>query len=82
MILDNAIMGYYEPRWSNEEQTMIDLMEMRGCAIAPMITREYTVIQLYFPDNHSPLLFKADTEYGAIRKAFKYWSDGKGSKYA
>jgi len=75
-------MGYYEPRWSDEEQTMIDLMEIKGCAIVPKITREHTIIHLYFPDNPSPLLFRADTEYEAIRKTFKFVSDGKGSKYA
>lgn len=73
---------YYDPQWSAEEQTMIDLIEIKGCAIVPKIAEEYTVIQLYFPDNDTPLLFRDDTEYGAIRKVFKYVTDGKGSKYA
>ena len=75
-------MGYYEPRWSAEEQTMVDLMDLAGYVINADINKEYTIIHLYTPDNSQPLLFRADTEYEAIRKAFKFWSDGKGSKYA
>ena len=75
-------MGYYEPRWSAEEQTMIDLMEIKGFGVVPDINKEYTIIQLYTPDNSYPLMFRDDTEYGAIRKVFKFVSDGKGSKYA
>ena len=75
-------MGEYEPRWSAEEQTMVDLMELRGFGIMPVINREFTVINVYTPHNSQPLLFRADTEHEAIRKAFKFVSDGKGSKYA
>ena len=75
-------MGYYEPRWSAEEQTMIDLMEIKGFGVVPDINEEYTIIQLYTPDNSHPLMFRDDTEYGAIRKVFKFVTDGKGSKYA
>ena len=75
-------MGEYEPQWSSEEQTMIDLMELKGFGVVPIINREFTVINLYTPDNSQPLLFRDDTEYGAIRKVFKFVSDGKGSKYA
>jgi hypothetical protein len=76
-------MGYYEPRWSAEEQTMIDMMLMKGYGVVPIINREFTVINLYTPDgNTQPLLFRDDTEYGAIRKVFKFAMDGKGSKYA
>jgi len=75
-------MGYYEPRWSAEEQTMVDLMELRGFGIGADINRDYTIIHLYTPDNSHPLMFRADTEYEAIRKVFKFVSNGKGSKYA
>ena len=75
-------MGYYEPKWSAEEQTMIDLMELAGYGIGADINRDYTVIHLILPHTKAPLLFRADTEYEALRKAFKYWSEGKGSKYA
>jgi hypothetical protein len=75
-------MGYYEPQWSAEEQTMIDMMVLRGFGVVPIINREFTVINLYTPDNTQPLLFRDDTEYGAIRKVFKFVCDGKGSKYA
>ena len=77
-------MRTYEPRWSAEEQTMIDLMELRGFGVIPNINRDHTTIQLYTPDNgaQAPLVFRADTEYEAIRKVFKFWSDGKKSKYA
>jgi hypothetical protein len=75
-------MGYYEPSWSAEEQTMIDMLELRGFGVGADINREYTIIHLYTPNNSQPLLFRDDTEYGAIRKAFKFVSDGKGSKYA
>ena len=74
-------MGQYEPQWSDEEQTMIELMKIKGFGVVPDINREYTIIQLYTPDNDRPLLFRDDTEYGAIRKAFKYFTEGKGSKY-
>ena len=76
-------MGDYEPQWSAEEQTMIDLMQIKGFGVVPIINREFTVINLYTPDgNDHPLLFRADTEYEAIRKVFKFVTDGKGSKYA
>ena len=74
-------MGYYEPQWSVEEQTMIDLMEIKGFGVGADINREYTIIHLYTPGNDHPLLFRDDTEYGAIRKAFNYFTEGKGSKY-
>ena len=74
-------MGQYEPQWSDEEQTMIELMKIKGFGVVPDINREYTIIQLYTPDNDRPLLFRDDTEYGAIRKAFKFFTEGKGSKY-
>jgi hypothetical protein len=76
-------MGDYEPQWSAEEQTMIDMMVMKGYGVVPVIKREFTIINLYTPDgsNH-PLLFRDDTEYGAIRKVFKFVCEGKGSKYA
>ena len=75
-------MGYYEPQWSAEEQTMIDLMELAGFGVVPHINQEYTTIQLYTPNNTTPLVFKDDTEYGAIRKVFRFALDGKGSWYA
>jgi hypothetical protein len=76
-------MGEYEPQWSAEEQTMIDLMKLAGFGVVPNINREHTTIQLYTPDgNTTPLVFRDDTEYGAIRKVFKFVTDGKGSKYA
>lgn len=75
-------MGQYEPQWSIEEQTMIDLMKLAGYGVVPDINKEYTIIQLYTPDGSTrPLVFRDDTEYGAIRKVFKYFSEGKGSKY-
>lgn len=74
-------MGYYEPRWSAEEQTMIDVIKMSGGNVGADINKEYTIIHLYTPDNDHPLLFRADTEYEAIRKAFNYWTGGKRSKY-
>ena len=75
-------MGEYEPRWSDEEQAMVDLIKLAGYGVVPIINREFTVINLYTPDNSQPLLFRDDTEYGAIRKVFKFVTDGKGSKYA
>ena len=76
-------MGQYEPQWSAEEQTMIDMMVMKGYGVVPNINREFTTICLYTPDgNTQPLVFRDDTEYGAIRKVFKFVCEGKGSKYA
>ena len=74
-------MGYYEPQWSAEEQTMIDLMKLNGYSVGADISREYTVIHLLPPMTTRAIMFRDDTEYGAIRKAFKHWSEGKGSKY-
>ena len=74
-------MGYYEPQWSAEEQAMIDLMEIKGYGVGADINKEYTIIHLFTPNNSQPLLFRDCTEYGAIRKAFKYASEGRGSKY-
>jgi len=67
-------MGYYEPRWSAEEQTMIDMMKLNGYVVGEDINKEYTSIHLYAPDNPQSHLFTADTEYEAIRKAFNYWT--------
>ena len=75
-------MRRYEPDWSAEEQTMIDVMDLAGYGVNADSNKEYTIIHLYTPDNSQPLLFRDDTKYGAIRKAFKFWSDGKKSKYA
>jgi hypothetical protein len=75
-------MGRYQPDWSAEEQTMIDLMDLAGYGVKADINKEYTIIHLYTPDNSQPLLFRDDTVFSAIRKAFKFWSDGKKSKYA
>ena len=70
-------MGYYEPQWSVEEQTMIDLMELKGFGVGADINREYTIIHLY--DGSSlGTKFTADTEYEAIRKCFAYWEKNNG----
>ena len=66
-------MGYYEPQWSVEEQTMIDLMALNGCSIRPDINREYTDIYLY-KFGEVGMRFRADSEYEAIRKCFSFWS--------
>ena len=68
-------MGDYEPRWSDEEQTMVALMELNGHGVVPIIYREYTEIHLHLPHTGAPLLFRADTEHEAIRKAFSAWSE-------
>lgn len=65
-------MGQYEPQWSIEEQTMIDLMALTGHHISPDINREYTDIYLY-DGTTGGRRFRADTEYEAIRKCFAYW---------
>jgi len=75
-------MGDYEPQWSDEEQTMIDLMKLAGFGVVPIINRDFTTIQLYTPDGSTrPLVFRDDTEYGAIRKVFKFFNEGGKSKY-
>lgn len=66
-------MGYYEPQWSAEEQAMIDLMELSGYKVGADIDRNCTVVAL-FSANTPDTMFKADTEYEAIRKAFNYWT--------
>jgi hypothetical protein len=76
-------MRQYEPRWNAEQQAMIDLMEIKGFGIVPDINEEYTLIKVYTPDgNIVPLMFKDDTEYGALRKVFIFVCGDKWSKYA
>jgi len=68
-------MGEYEPRWSNEEQAMVDLMSLNGYAVHADINREYTRINLQpNPPQTSSYQFTADTEHEAIRKAFNFWT--------
>lgn len=66
-------MGYYEPQWSVEEQTMVDLMKLAGYGVVPDINREYTDIYLTPPNESLGMRFRADTEYEAIRKCFTHW---------
>jgi hypothetical protein len=66
-------MRQYEPQWSAEEQTMIDMMKLNGWMIGADIEEECTSVALFHTDK-GHFVFKADTEYEAIRKAFKYWS--------
>lgn len=66
-------MGYYEPCWSLEEQTMIDMMKLAGYGVHADINKEYTRISLESPIK-APYQFTADTEYEAIRKCFTFWS--------
>lgn len=66
-------MGYYEPQWSVEEQTMIDLMELSGFRIGADINREYTDVYIHPTGSAIGNRFRADTEYEAIRKCFAYW---------
>jgi flagellar hook assembly protein FlgD len=69
-------MGYYEPRWSAEEQTMVDLMELGGYRVSADINKESTTIQIY---SSIGLLVRTvkDTEYEAIRTAFANWNKVK-----
>ena len=67
-------MGYYEPRWSAEEQTMVDLMELNGCKLDVDTTRDFCRIALHYPNLSHPLYFNSDTEYETLRKAFNSWS--------
>jgi hypothetical protein len=66
-------MGYYEPQWSAEEQTMVDLMKLAGYGVVPDINEEDTIIHLINPNGKS-LYFRDCTEYGAIRKCFNAWT--------
>jgi hypothetical protein len=68
-------MGYYEPSWSKEEQTMVDLMKLAGYGVVPEINREYTrIVLIPHPPQTAVYKFTADTEYEAIRKAFSFWN--------
>ena len=69
-------MSEYEPRWSDEEQTMIDLMKLAGFGVVPIINREFTTIQVFTPDGGEIRVTK-DTEYEAIRVAFAKWNKFK-----
>ena len=66
-------MGRYQPDWSAEEQTMIDLMELNGCRVWASIDKEYTAVALVRPKANDKI-FTADTPYEALRKAFNSWS--------
>jgi hypothetical protein len=66
-------MGRYEPSWSAEEQTMIDLMELNGCRVWASIDKECTAVALVRPKTNDKM-FTADTPYEALRKAFNAWS--------
>ena len=69
------IMRTYEPRWSAEEQTMVDLMALNGWAVEADINEDYTRINLIpNPPIPTSYQFTADTEYEAIRKAFNFWN--------
>ena len=67
-------MGYYEPQWSAEEQTMVDLMVLSGFGVNADINREYSAITLVPKGVSRHIVFRADTEYEAIRKAFNHWN--------
>jgi hypothetical protein len=69
-------MGRYEPSWSAEEQTMIDLMELGGYRVSADINKESTTIQIYSPVGLLVRTVK-DTEYEAIRVAFANWNKVK-----
>ena len=69
-------MRGYEPRWSAEEQTMIDLMELGGYSVNADINKESTTIQIYSPVGLLVRTVK-DTEYEAIRIAFANWNKVK-----
>jgi hypothetical protein len=64
----------YEPQWSAEEQTMVDLMELNGYRVVPDTNMDYHIVQLIDPKTKRPVTFRADTAYEAIRKAFTYWT--------
>jgi hypothetical protein len=68
-------MRHYEPQWSAEEQTMIDLILLNGCKLDIDITQEYCRIALHHPEYEHPLYFNSDTEYESVRKCFKFWSN-------
>ena len=53
---------------------MIDLMNITGCEIVSDINREYATIHVHLPYIGSSLMYKADTEYEALRKAFNSWN--------
>jgi len=67
-------MGYYQPQWNAEEQTIVDLMVLSGYEVHADINREYTRISLKKPPMTGTYQFTADTEYEAIRKAFNFWN--------
>jgi hypothetical protein len=59
--------------WSAEEQTMVDLVELSGYSVLTTAHMDYHIVQLFEPKTNRPVTFRADTEYEAIRKAFKFW---------
>lgn len=67
-------MGRYEPGWSAEEQTMIDLMELGGYRVWASIDKHYTAIALVRPKANDKM-FTADTPYEALRKTFNHWTE-------
>jgi hypothetical protein len=59
--------------WSAEEQTMVDLIELNGFTVGVLTEKDCAVACLFSPKTPDRM-FKADTEYEAIRKAFNFWS--------
>ena len=49
---------------------MVDLMALNGCGVEVANNKHYTDIVL-IPSHY---VFRADTTYEAIRKAFTYWT--------
>lgn len=68
------IMGRYEPSWSAEEQTMVDLMQLNGYGVRADAFMDYYVFQLFGPETNSPITFRGDTTHEVVRKAFNYWT--------
>lgn len=65
--------------WSAEEQTMVDVMKLAGYGVGTNFHKDYSVVQLFEPKTNRPLTFRADTEYEALRNAFKFWNKQNGS---
>jgi hypothetical protein len=59
--------------WSAEEQTMVDLIELSGFKVDVSTDKDCAVACLFSPKTLYRM-FKADTAYEAIRKAFTFWS--------
>lgn len=70
-------MSTNEPQWSADEQAMVDMMEIAGCAVVLDANNDCCFVHVHRPDAPLPNIHMADTQYEVIRKAFTAWGKNR-----